>query len=308
MKDEIKEEVLKKEEIKIENGKGEEDSEIKVEEDDDGAASDVSSPLDPDEVVGRHTSAQETFDAGAKAMKEHQYDLSSHLLAWAVSKKVEEIGGDDTDAVLAEYYLTYGDALLALEENSNDLLMSSNAYTTARETSGEPEENPASTEAANESSPNQDNESDLENLQISYENLEMGRTLFEKRKKDRPDDKWSDAEVLDLTYCHVRLGDLAVFQNQWDEGIAEYTKAIAIRREYKLPYIRLYNIYFALGVALSYGGHNLKAIEAMQEALKLLGQHLRGVDGFDIPGTYTFKEKCQYTSKLIKIGQRRLKT
>ena len=77
-------------------------------------------------------------------------------------------------------------------------------------------------------------EDDADDLQISWENLETSRHIIAKMRETAPND---DKLTLDLAQIHLRLGDVQKANDQSEEALEDYRRALELRQ----PLLGLFN-------------------------------------------------------------------
>ncbi|GFE55476.1 histone-binding protein, putative [Babesia ovis] len=160
------------------------------------------------------------------------------------SRCVEIRGAENPyDNSLRECYLWYADSLLTKEEENQAMFASSvdQGADGSLPTAESVLENAGQKEACDETLA-------FEMFQIAYE---CYKDFLEACKLQGPE---LEKEVLDASYCCVRLGDMFFTNNQFQEASAEYERAVELRRRYKLPERHLASLYVSLAQCQMFSG------------------------------------------------------
>ncbi|GIX64842.1 homeodomain-like containing protein [Babesia caballi] len=208
-------------------------------------------------------SAEELYERG-----KHYFKVLRDFgeAAECFSRCLELRSGDNpNDTSLRECYLWYADSLLTKEEESQAVLA------TEVETGNDSDlptadsilENAGEREACDESLA-------FEAFQVAFACYSgfLSECTLEGAELEK--------EVLDASYCLVRLGDMFLANNQFDEAAAEYGRAVELRRKYRLPDRHFASLYVSLAQSLMFSGRLGASLQTFVTAKELIFRLLVG--------------------------------
>ncbi|ORM41279.1 Cactin [Babesia sp. Xinjiang] len=174
-------------------------------------------------------------------------------------------GSNPLDPSLRECYLWYADALLTKEEQNQSM------FSSPVDAGSDGSLPAADIVLDNADSPESCDESlAFEIFQIAsdcYANFFRLCTL-----KGAALEK----EVLDASYCFVRMGDMFYANNQFDEAANEYERAIEMRRRYTLPERHVASLYLSFAQCQMFGGQLGASLRTFMAAKEILMRLLVG--------------------------------
>eukprot|EP00920_Eleutheroschizon_duboscqi_P018056 GHVT01043181.1.p1 GENE.GHVT01043181.1~~GHVT01043181.1.p1 ORF type:complete len:372 (+),score=104.09 GHVT01043181.1:415-1530(+) len=198
------------------------------------------------ECDGEETAAS-LLAAGRALFRVKEFTEAASVLSRAVEQRVAELGDPSSDfhPSLAPYYLWFGDALLSKEETTNNLL-----HTT---TATHPEDSAGSSGAAADGA---EVAASVSDEQLAFEMLDMSRQTLERKRSDAAavsravrgagsapspspsplqtgkqdavdstTSSFASADWEELAYVHIRIGDIFLVNQQFDDAAEEYRKA-----------------------------------------------------------------------------------
>ncbi|EKX72751.1 conserved hypothetical protein [Theileria equi strain WA] len=195
-------------------------------------------------------SPEELFEKGKFLFKERKYEESAEYFSRALERRS---GDEPIDPSLRENYLWFADALLTKEEQSAAIFSS--------DVNGGGNENIPTAESVITAA-NNDESLAFELFQLGYESY---KKHFETLKENVPKE-----EVLDCSYCLVRIGDMYFTNHQFEESAKEYQNAIKLREEHKLPVKHLGSLYISLSQSLMFNGQLKESLENFKKCRDLL--------------------------------------
>eukprot|EP00914_Ancora_sagittata_P022672 GHVO01044994.1.p1 GENE.GHVO01044994.1~~GHVO01044994.1.p1 ORF type:complete len:364 (-),score=73.18 GHVO01044994.1:361-1452(-) len=243
------------------------------------------------------TSAEELLFVGRNQLSTQQYEEA--IQSFSDALEILQLANDDElHPMFRKYYLALGDALLQKEENVGDYLklqpkdseQNDGAENACAEDSVGPNAH-ASVDGGAPSLPpaeldDKAEEGDMVNdEQLAWENLEMARLTYE-RYLDSVDpeavtaEERTDilAEVRDASFVHVRLGDMLIVSEQFDNAAGEYQLALDMREKYGLPYTTMTSSLICLGQAKLFGLRPVEALVAFEKALQYVEDEMASRD------------------------------
>ncbi|GBE62511.1 histone binding protein, putative [Babesia ovata] len=85
-----------------------------------------------------------------------------------------------------------------------------------------------------------------------------------------------EKEVLDASYCLMRLGDMLFTNNQFKEAAEEYERAVELRRKYHLGERHLASLYVSLAQCQMFSGNLSVSLDTFNMVKELIGRLLVG--------------------------------
>ncbi|EDO05798.1 TPR repeat family protein [Babesia bovis T2Bo] len=169
------------------------------------------------------------------------------------------------DNALRECYLWYADSLLTKEEENQSMFASAvDTGTDGSLPSAETVlENAGQKEASDETLA-------FEMFQIAFH---CYKDFLESQTSKGPE---MEKEVLDASYCCVRLGDMFFTNNQFPEAATEYQRAVELRRQYHVPERHLASIYVSLAQCQMFSGQLGLALRTFTESKEIMMRLLMG--------------------------------
>ncbi|UVC54279.1 hypothetical protein MACJ_003816 [Theileria orientalis] len=209
-------------------------------------------------------SVDELFQNGKSLFREKNYLESAEYFSRALEKKS---GEDPSHYSLRDYYLWYADSLLTNEEQSSNIFESS-------VNEGQEQDLPSAQtvlDAANKTQANQSDETLAFDL-FQFANecyLNYFKELESKNREPLPED------VLDASYCLIRIGDMFFSSHQFEESSREYERAIKLREQYNLPLKHLASVYISLAQSQMFNGKQKLSLETFNKTGELLKKMLK---------------------------------
>lgn len=215
-----------------------------------------------EEMVLRPTNPEILRKEGNELINAGKFEDAIQKMAEALQLQVA-LTDDEFDYSLAQYFYSYGDAVLAKISSSTELFGDVNK----KRASPQP----------NEEEKGQENE-EVDDVQIAWENLEMGRVICTKKLDEQNLSEEMRKEVSRmLGSLHLDLGEILAMQERKKDALVEYEKVLKIRKEYEDPDSRrLAEVYFNMGsILLITKGKEDEAIESLGNSAKILESCLK---------------------------------
>ncbi|XP_955138.1 uncharacterized protein TA04625 [Theileria annulata] len=228
----------------------------------------MSDPEVSEESDYQSLSVDELFQKGKSLFKDKKYLESSDFFSRALEKKS---GDDPLNYSLRNYYLWYADSLLTNEEQSSNIF-SSNVNEGSNSTLPSAE---TVLEAAKTDENNQNDEMlAFEMFQFAFECfMNYFKHLENNNKAPEQED------VLDASYCLLRLGDMFFTNHQFEESSKDYERAIKLREENGLSAKHLASLYISLAQSQMFNGKLKESLETFNKSRELLRELLEGEEG-----------------------------
>ncbi|CBZ52765.1 putative TPR domain-containing protein [Neospora caninum Liverpool] len=258
-----------------------------------------------DEKEFAEKQAETLLDEGKALFRSRNWAKAAEYFSRAVERKVTELGGADFHPELSTYYLWFGDALLTKEEQNAELFQFDKTKQEAAE-SGAPSsgaESSASSSSASGSSsstekgahseeevPGGNAAGKVSDEELAFEMLEMAkRCLLKKLEKSPPpassassssvqaeDEKGQaskesvvHSDVIDLSFAYVRLADMQLMNERYDEAAQDYREAVSLRERYTLPEQTLMAPLLSLAQATFFSGKKKAALDVFKRTLSI---------------------------------------
>ncbi|EPT29621.1 tetratricopeptide repeat-containing protein [Toxoplasma gondii ME49] len=279
----------------------EKDGENEVEEESEEAEED-------DEQEFAEKPADTLLGEGKTVFRSRNWAKAAEYFSRAVERKVAELGGADFHPELSTFYLWFGDALLTKEEQNAELFQFDKAKQDAESgAAAASSAAPASSSSATSSSSSTDKGTErheeevpggnaagkVSDEELAFEMLEMAKQcLLKKLEKSPPPATSSDlaegeknqsnkdtvhSDVIDLSFAFVRLADMQLMNERYDEAAQDYGEAVSLRERYRLPEQTLMAPLLSLAQATFFSGKKKAALDVFKRTLAI-GKKIK--DGF----------------------------
>ncbi|CDR98000.1 hypothetical protein, conserved [Babesia bigemina] len=216
----------------------------------------------PAPTVYEGMSADELYELGKRNFKE----LRDYAEAAECFSRCLELrsSGNPLDHQLRECYLWYADSLLTKEEESQAMFPSDiDAGTESDLPTAESVLKAATEEASDET--------------LAFEAFQIAHACYSDFLSSCTlQGAELEKEVLDASYCLVRLGDMFFTNNQFKEAAEEYERAVELRRKYHLGERHLASLYVSLAQCQMFSGNLSVSLGTFNMVKELLGRLLVG--------------------------------
>jgi len=239
----------------------------------------------PEEAISE---AAAQYANGKAAMEAKDWESALELYGKVIEELVQKHG--ELGKECAQGYYDYANALIRKSEESTDIF----GDAVAEAEKGEQGEQDGGAEAG---------EDDADDLQIAWENLESARSIYEG----------SQDSHLELGRIYLRLGDVSMLNEQFEQAVSDFNKCLEIREEHCEPHDqRLVDVHTALweahGMASAgsdkdhatpYLHHLRKSLEGLELGLARAQLDLKAVqDGMADPQGRTEEQIKQEVTRI----------
>ena len=238
--------------------KGDEDQSQDMDSDDSQVESDVE---EGKPEILEASVLEERLGEARKAVLVGRYEEATQLLPSCLATITDKEG--ELSFKSAEPHYLYGKSLFMCASMSAGVLEEGALKQKTDESTGEVvgEDNAESTDEANETEPN--------NFEVAWENLEVSRVICSKELKLKDTDVPVAKLLLAVLNC---LGELQVETGCYDKAAADFTECLQLLQKY--PDIGTEKVegatYYSIGISLSLAGEHQLAVEALSKALVVL--------------------------------------
>ena len=241
-------------------GTGTGEGEQKGSQGEDSSQSDAEDPaeiLDPEQLGERLGEARKAVVVG-------RYEEAMRLLPSCLDTITSEAG--ELSVKLAEPHYLYGRSLFECARVGAGVIGDGILKENPEKNKGDSgEDGTESTEEVNETEPN--------NFEVAWENLEVSRVICSKQLERDSSDVSVAKIMLEVLTC---LGELQVETGCYEKAAADYTDCLQLLSKH--PDISTQQVvgatHFSVGVAYSLAGEHQLAVEALKSALDVLSKLL----------------------------------
>ncbi|KAF8819638.1 tetratricopeptide repeat-containing protein [Cardiosporidium cionae] len=221
-------------------------------------------------ICAKGMTAQDLFNRGKDYFcKEKDYDRSTDFFSRAVERKKQELETEEeTHIEMACYYLWYGDSLLTKEEQKNDLFEFLRGRAVEKEELVETKK---------------EEDEEISDEQLAFEILELARCSYELRKES----EISSNEVMDWSFVHIRLGDIQLMNEHFEEAMHDYKEAVSLRQKFLLPKESIIAPSLSLAQSRMFSGLKKEGLKDFEFTLELIENVLN--HHLDLPSGTTIK-------------------
>ncbi|KAK1442374.1 hypothetical protein BgAZ_404040 [Babesia gibsoni] len=206
-------------------------------------------------------SADELYEKGKEFFK---VDRNYAEAAECFSRCLEKRSGDNPyDSSLRECYLWFADSLLTKEEENQSMFADTVDAST--------EEHLPSADAVLEKAEQKEASDEtlaFETFQIAYQ---CYTEFLSGMQGDHPE---IEKEVLDASYCLMRLGDMYFTNHQFEEAAKEFDRALQLRHKYKLKEKHFASLYVSLAQCQMFNGQLGESLRTFTSAKEIINRIL----------------------------------
>jgi len=232
---------------------------------------------------------------GNKLLNAGKYEEAICKMSEALQIQISKVN-NELDYSLAEYYYSYGDAIICKISNSPEIFGEMIREAAKRHSAQQVEEN------KEEETKGEEGQEQVDDMQIAWENLETGRIICTKELEELNliVEKRKEVSKL-LGRIYLGLGEILRMQSRDEDALIEYEKVLEIRKEVNDPNSReLAEIYFNIGSAtLMIKGKEGEAIESLNKAAEILEVCLKKALG----ETVVEESKEEIKRQLIEVNE-----
>lgn len=208
-------------------------------------------------------SAEKLYERGKHHFKvERNYAEAAECFSRCLERKS---GDNPYDSSLRDCYLWFADALLTKEEENQAIFA-------------------PTVDAANEGSLpsaesvlNHVEQTEASDETLAFESFQIAYQCYtDFLAACSPDHPELEKEVLDASYCLIRLGDMFFTNHQFEEASAEYNRAVELRRAHKLPEKHFASLYVSLAQCQMFNGQLGDSLRNFTTAKEIMNRLMLG--------------------------------
>lgn len=236
------------------------------------------------------TTPEELRKEGNRLLNAGRFEEAVHKMSEALQLLTAQVP-NELDFSLAQFYYSYGDAILAKLTNSSELFVDELreerplTHNEEEKKAGKEEEKGVGKEEEKGAAEKEEKEEEkgegmreaVEDVQVAWESLEAGRVVCEKKLQEDIESEVKREASLILGRIYLGLGEVLAMQEKKEDALIEYEKALKIRKEFSDPNSReLAEVYFNIGsTILMIKGREAEAIKSLSAAARILENCLK---------------------------------